>query len=82
MTCVVPSMSMTLLRERMGSRATAERIPLWGYVEIIATCNFKCQHCYIAPCAERDDVMSLERANVVFDKLAAAGTLSLLLTGG
>ena len=60
----------------------AERIPLWAHVEIIATCNFKCQHCYIAPCAERDDVMSLERANVVFDKLAAAGTLGLLLTGG
>jgi radical SAM protein with 4Fe4S-binding SPASM domain len=73
---------MGVLRERMGSRALAERIPLWGYVEIIATCNFRCQHCYIAPCAEREDVMSLERANIVFDKLAAAGTLALLLTGG
>jgi radical SAM protein with 4Fe4S-binding SPASM domain len=73
---------MTTLRERMGSRAASERIPLWAYVEIIATCNFKCEHCYIAPCAEREDVMSLERANALFDKLASAGTLSLLLTGG
>jgi radical SAM protein with 4Fe4S-binding SPASM domain len=73
---------MTTLRDRMGSRASAERIPLWSYVEIIATCNFKCTHCYIAPCAEREDVMPLEQAEVLFDKLAAAGSLSLLLTGG
>ena len=82
MTCTVPSVEMTTMRDRMGSRALSERIPLWGYVEIIATCNFRCQHCYIAPCAEREDVMPLERANIVFDKLATAGTLSLLLTGG
>ncbi|MEJ7811606.1 MAG: radical SAM protein [Gemmatimonadaceae bacterium] len=73
---------MTTLRDRMGSRASSERIPLWAYVEIIATCNFACQHCYIAPCAEREDVMSLERADLLFGKLADAGTLSLLLTGG
>jgi radical SAM protein with 4Fe4S-binding SPASM domain len=80
--CSVPSMPITTLRDRMGSRAHAERIPLWAYVEIIATCNFKCQHCYIAPCAEREDVMSLEQAELLFDKLAAAGSLSMLLTGG
>lgn len=73
---------MSILRERMGSRATAERIPLWSYVEIIATCNFKCQHCYIAPCAEREDVLSLAQAEILFDKLARAGSLSMLLTGG
>lgn len=82
MSCTVPSLPMTTLRDRMGSRAFAERIPLWAYVEIIATCNFKCQHCFIAPCAEREDVMPLEQAEVLFDKLAAAGSLSLLLTGG
>ena len=58
MTCVIPSIPVDTLRDRMGSRAMAERIPLWAHVEIIATCNFKCQHCYIAPCAEREDVMS------------------------
>ena len=82
MSCIVPSVPMSLLRERMGSRATAERIPLWSFVEIIATCNFKCQHCYIAPCAKREDVLSLQQAEMLFDKLAAAGSLSLLLTGG
>ena len=82
MSCTVPSVPMSILRERMGSRATAERIPLWSYVEIIATCNFKCQHCYIAPCAKREDVLSLEQAEILFDKLARAGSLSMLLTGG
>jgi len=73
---------MTTLRQRMGSRAISENIPLWAYVEIIATCNFKCEHCYIAPCAEREDVMSLSQAELLFRKLSDAGTLSLLLTGG
>lgn len=82
MSCIVPSVPMATLRERMGSKATAERIPLWSFVEIIATCNFKCQHCYIAPCAKREDVLSIQQAEKLFDKLAAAGSLSLLLTGG
>jgi radical SAM protein with 4Fe4S-binding SPASM domain len=82
MTCVIPSVPVDTLRDRMGSRAMAERIPLWAHVEIIATCNFKCQHCYIAPCAEREDVMSPAQARVLFDKLERAGTLALLLTGG
>ena len=82
MSCQVQSLPVTTLRARMGSRAHAERIPLWAYVEIIATCNFKCQHCYIAPCAEREDVMSLGQAELLFEKLAAAGSLSMLLTGG
>jgi radical SAM protein with 4Fe4S-binding SPASM domain len=82
MTCVIPSIAVDTLRDRMGSRATAERIPLWAHIEIIATCNFKCQHCYIAPCAERQDVMSPAKARILFDKLERAGTLSVLLTGG
>jgi radical SAM protein with 4Fe4S-binding SPASM domain len=73
---------MDELRDRIGVRAFAERIPLNASVEIIATCNFSCRHCYIAPCAEREDVMTLAQAEVIFDKLAAAGTMSLLLTGG
>lgn len=82
MSCTVPSVPMSTLRERMGSRATAERIPLWSFVEIIATCNFKCEHCYIAPCANREDVLSLAKAEILFDKLARAGSLAMLLTGG
>lgn len=82
MTCVIPAIPLDTVRGRLTSRATAERIPLWGYIELIATCNFKCQHCYIAPCAEREDVMSPEKAHMLFEKLANAGALAILFTGG
>ena len=78
----IPKISAAVMRERMVERARRERIPLQADIEIIATCNFKCVHCYIAPCAEREDVMSLEQATVIFDKLQAAGTQQVLLTGG
>jgi radical SAM protein with 4Fe4S-binding SPASM domain len=82
MTCTIPSVDIGIVRQRMYSRAKSERIPISAVVEVIATCNFSCQHCYIAPCAEREDVMPLERAEYLFDILQRAGTLSLLLTGG
>jgi MoaA/NifB/PqqE/SkfB family radical SAM enzyme len=78
----IPKISAAVMRERMVERARRERIPLQADIEIIATCNFKCVHCYIAPCAEREDVMSLAQAEVIFDKLQAAGTQMVLLTGG
>jgi radical SAM protein with 4Fe4S-binding SPASM domain len=78
----IPKISAAIMRERMVERARRERVPLQADIEIIATCNFKCVHCYIAPCAEREDVMSLEQAETLFDKLKAAGTEMVLLTGG
>jgi radical SAM protein with 4Fe4S-binding SPASM domain len=67
---------------RLVYSALQSRIPLTSSVEIIATCNFSCQHCYIAPGAEREDVMSVAEAKHIFAQLAAAGTLDVLLTGG
>jgi radical SAM protein with 4Fe4S-binding SPASM domain len=78
----IPKISANVMRARMMERARRERIPLQADIEIIATCNFKCVHCYIAPCAEREDVMSLKDAEIVFGKLQAAGTQMVLLTGG
>lgn len=82
MTFAIPEVGADVLFDRINSRARAERIPLQADIEIIATCNYKCVHCYIAPCAGRDDVMSLAQARVIFGKLRDAGTLSILLTGG
>lgn len=82
MTSMIPQVDAQVLFDRLNSRARAERIPLNADIEIIATCNYKCVHCYIAPCAEREDVMSLAQARIIFDKLRDAGTLSVLLTGG
>jgi radical SAM protein with 4Fe4S-binding SPASM domain len=82
MSCTVPTMAFDVVRRRIQARASTERIPLSASLEIIATCNFKCEHCYIAPCAERDDVMSVEQARFIFAQLVQAGTISVLLTGG
>jgi len=79
---MVPSIDRGIIGSRIASRAMAERIPLSASVEIIATCNFKCTHCYIAPVAQRGDVMSVADAEILFDRLAAAGVVTLLLTGG
>ncbi|MDQ6886314.1 MAG: radical SAM protein [Gemmatimonadota bacterium] len=82
MTAAVRIEPVSALRGRITAYSRPRRIPISAVVEIIATCNFSCQHCYIAPNAAREDVMSLEQAELIFTKLAAAGTLSLLLTGG
>lgn len=82
MAVTLPAVNGRALRERIMAKARASRIPLEADIEIIATCNFSCVHCYIAPCAEREDVMSLERFEVIADKLKAAGTIYVLLTGG
>src|SRR5688572_24385790 len=78
----LPKALASTIQGRLVTRGLAERIPLQADIEIIGTCNFKCVHCYIAPVAAREDVMSLEQAKVLFDKLSAAGTMRVLLTGG
>jgi radical SAM protein with 4Fe4S-binding SPASM domain len=80
--CVLESVPFSGLQERLMVRALAERIPLSASVEIIATCNFNCQHCYIAPGAAREDVMSASDATYLFAQLTKAGVLDVLLTGG
>jgi radical SAM protein with 4Fe4S-binding SPASM domain len=82
MSCTIPGVPINVVGQRITSLARAERIPLSASIEIIATCNFRCEHCYIAPNAERHDVMSLADCERVFDDLQRAGTLYLTLTGG
>ena len=82
MSCGMPVVEADVIRSRMSARARAERIPIQVEMEIIATCNYKCTHCYIAPCADRGDEMSLEQVRKIFGILLDAGTMGLLLTGG
>jgi len=79
---MVPLLDRRDIGDRLSMMAMAKRIPLSASVEIIATCNFKCTHCYIAPTAQRGDVMSVADAEILFDQLASAGVMTLLLTGG
>lgn len=66
--------------------ATHGRMPISMSLEATERCNLNCQHCYInLPAndqAARQRELSTAECKRLFDELAAAGTLWLLLTGG
>jgi radical SAM protein with 4Fe4S-binding SPASM domain len=57
-------------------------LPLAGSIELTLNCNLRCRHCYIRYDGASDGEMDTEQAKTVLDKLAAAGVLYLLMTGG
>ena len=63
-----------------------ERYPVFGSIELTERCNLRCVHCYInQPAGDRearDRELTLEQWRPIFDQLADAGCLWLLLTGG
>ena len=63
-----------------------KRVPLEGILETTYRCNLNCVHCYVnKPAGDpeaRAAELSLERLLSLVDEIAAAGTLSILLTGG
>jgi len=65
-------------------RATERLVPLQVAIELTYRCNLRCKHCYVDPSLRQnlsDELSTLEWYGVL-DQLAAAGTLSLLFTGG
>lgn len=65
-----------------ASRMIRERIPHSVMVEITHRCNFRCVHCYCPPRALRTGELTVDEFGRVFDQLAEAGTLQVVLTGG
>jgi radical SAM protein with 4Fe4S-binding SPASM domain len=57
-------------------------LPLTGSVELTLHCNLRCRHCYIRYAGATDNELTTRDFLVVLDKLAAAGVLFLLMTGG
>lgn len=69
------------LREAIGS----QRIPVSGSAELTFQCNLRCKHCYLD--GVHDGIAGQQELTTqewydIFDQLADAGTLWLLLTGG
>ena len=66
--------------------AALGRVPVSMSFELTERCNLNCQHCYInLPVnhqAARQRELSTDECKRLFDEMAAAGTLWLLLTGG
>ena len=66
----------------MIARGRPTRTPLVCTFEITPTCNLRCHFCYVALDPYRGPYLSTEQMFVVLDKLADAGVLILVLTGG
>ena len=67
-------------------RAEAARVPLAGTLELTRRCNLRCAHCYLGPqeavrAAGGREMRTAEVTGII-DQAAAAGCLSLLITGG
>jgi radical SAM protein with 4Fe4S-binding SPASM domain len=57
-------------------------LPVSGSFELTLRCNIRCKHCYILFPGATSDELDTEQVKLVLNKLAAAGALFLLMTGG
>lgn len=73
---------LTTLREYIEDQLAARgRHPFCGSIELTASCNLSCRHCYMTP-YRRVPELSTEEVLRILDMLVEAGCLSLLITGG
>ena len=70
------------LRRHLTTKLAGRRFPLSGSIELVTRCNFRCVHCYLGARREARAELPTPRLLELLDEIAAAGTLSLLLTGG
>lgn len=65
---------------------STNRLPVNGTVEVSRRCPLECSHCYnnlaMNDAAARAEELSYDELKVIFDQMADAGVLWLLLTGG
>jgi radical SAM protein with 4Fe4S-binding SPASM domain len=74
--------SVDWLRSHLVSKLDGQRWPLSGSIDLVTRCNFRCVHCYLAEARDTPDLVATDRMLALLDEMAAAGTLSLILTGG
>lgn len=67
-------------------KASLQRIPLSGSIDLTYRCNLRCVHCYLgqqSSCRDRaKSEMGTGRILALLDEIADAGCLHLLFTGG
>ena len=69
--------------ESLMARAKEERLPISASFEVTSRCNLRCLHCYLGPPEgnSKTELNTAEACSIV-DKIAEAGCLLLLFTGG
>ena len=82
----LPEVSLTRFAERLNREILAKRIPLTGSLELTLRCNLRCVHCYCnLPVGEAKAMsreLTTEEVLGIYDQIAEAGCLWLLITGG
>jgi radical SAM protein with 4Fe4S-binding SPASM domain len=71
--------------DRVHAVSAIKRLPLSGSIELTQRCNLRCAHCYVgdARCgSQAQPELSTAEFYSILDKVADAGCLWLLLTGG
>lgn len=80
------AISYAQFSERLNKKVIAKRIPINGSFELTFRCNLRCVHCYCnLPLNDQDAIekeLTSEEVFHIFDQVAEAGCLWLLLTGG
>ena len=86
-TCqAVPHLSYSAFAGRIGSRVSADRIPLDGSLEVTFRCNLRCAHCFVKEPGgdrrlQRQELTAAEIRRLT-DEVVDRGCLWMLLTGG
>jgi MoaA/NifB/PqqE/SkfB family radical SAM enzyme len=80
------AISYAQFSERLNKKVIAKRIPIKGSFELTLRCNLRCLHCYCnLPLNDQDAIekeLTCEEVFSIFNQIAEAGCLWLLLTGG
>ena len=68
-----------------NAKASRQRIPVSGSIDLTHRCNLRCVHCYLGDASRHADPgkeMTTGRILSVIDEITDAGCLFLLITGG
>jgi len=82
----MPEISYAQFGERLNRQLVAKRIPIFGSFELTFRCNLRCVHCYCNLSPNNQDAiekeLTTEEVFNIFDQIAEAGCLWLLISGG
>ena len=76
----IPNGDYGAFSKRLHQAIHAKHLPIGGGIDLTSRCNLNCVHCYINEPAT--DEFSLGEITRLFDEIAEAGCLWMLLTGG
>lgn len=81
-----PELSGSKWGERLLAPIEGQRYPLSGSIDLTERCNLNCLHCYIRQPARSkaacENELTTSQIMEIFDQIADAGCLFLMLTGG